>query len=123
MSGGAEMLQKKAFIKVLQDRSIKEAKESRNRVKKNRMLGPLDGVPCAWKDLFDVKDHATSAGSKLLVNNIAQKDAEILQISKHAGQIFLGKTSTVEFALGGIGTNKKAAEQHAAQYAIEALDR
>ncbi len=97
---------KLSFIKVLQDRSIKEAKESRNRVKKNRMLGPLDGVPCAWKDLFDVKDHATSAGSKLLVNNIAQKDAEILQISKHAGQIFLGKTSTVEFALGGIGTNK-----------------
>ena len=99
-------LPRRSFTQLLKERTISESKKSSIRIKENRSLGPLDGVPCAWKDLFDVEGQVTAAGSKLLVNNTAKKDAIVLQKSRDSGLVFLGKTSTVEFALGGIGTNK-----------------
>ena len=87
-------------------RALLEAKNSKNRLLEDKPLSLLDGVPVAWKDLFDFQDCITVGGSKLLENNIpAKSDAHVVSLSKKAGLIQLGKTSTVEFALGGLGTN------------------
>ena len=87
-------------------RALLEAKNSKNRLLEDKPLSLLDGVPVAWKDLFDFQDFITVGGSKLLENNIpAKSDAHVVSLSKKAGLIQLGKTSTVEFALGGLGTN------------------
>ena len=87
-------------------RAIIEAELAKKRILEEKTLGPLDGVPIAWKDLFDFKGVQTQGGSKLLENNKpAQHDAYTVSLAKKAGLIQLGKTSTVEFALGGLGTN------------------
>ncbi len=88
-------------------RALLEAKNSLKRLRENKPLSPLDGVPVAWKDLFDFKHYTTIGGSKLLENNKpAINDAHTVLLAKKAGLIQLGKTKTVEFALGGIGTNQ-----------------
>ena len=87
-------------------RSLLEAENSKKRLLEDTPLSPLDGVPVAWKDLFDFKNFITVGGSKLLENNNpAKKDAHVVSLAKKAGLLQLGKTATVEFALGGIGTN------------------
>jgi len=88
------------------ERALAEAQNSKKRLLEESPLSPLDGVPVAWKDLYDFKGIITVGGSKLLENNKpAKNDAYVVSLAKKAGLIQLGKTSTVEFALGGIGTN------------------
>ena len=87
-------------------RALIEAENAKRRLLENKPLSPLDGVPVAWKDLFDFKGFITIGGSKLLEkNSSAKKDADVVALAKRAGLIQLGKTTTVEFALGGLGTN------------------
>ena len=87
-------------------RALVEAENAKRRLLENKPLSPLDGVPVAWKDLFDFKGFVTVGGSKLLEkNSSAKKDADVVALAKKAGLIQLGKTTTVEFALGGLGTN------------------
>ena len=94
------------YILMTKERAYNEASLSKKRLLADKSLGPLDGVPVAWKDLFDFKNCVTTGGSKILENNNPAKlDAKVVSLAKKAGLIQLGKTSTVEFALGGIGTN------------------
>ncbi|PPR16616.1 MAG: Mandelamide hydrolase [Alphaproteobacteria bacterium MarineAlpha9_Bin3] len=94
------------YIYLTKDRAYKEARLSKKRILEDKPLSPLDGVPVAWKDLFDFKDYITTSGSKIFdKSKPAKQDAYAVNLAKKAGLIQLGKTSTVEFALGGIGTN------------------
>src|ERR1700709_545468 len=55
------------FISVVSaDRAMKRAKESAERCRRKIPLSVLDGVPTAWKDLFDVAGLVTTAGSAIL---------------------------------------------------------
>jgi len=47
-------------------RALIEAENAKRRLLENKPLSPLDGVPVAWKDLFDFKGFITVGGSKLL---------------------------------------------------------
>lgn len=67
--------------------------------------GPLHGVPIAVKDLFDLRDYRTGAGSTAFQNHRADKTAECIRRIEAAGGIVVGKTAMVEFAFGGWGTN------------------
>ena len=94
------------YVLLTKERALSEAILSKKRLLEENPLSPLDGVPVAWKDLFDFKGCITTSGSRILENNSpANKDAEVVNLAKKAGIVQLGKTSTVEFALGGIGTN------------------
>ena len=72
------------------------------------LIGPFHGIPVAVKDLVDVKGKVTTAGSKILNNNIAHSDAEIISALEKAGAIILGKTQMVEFAFGPHGINSNS---------------
>ena len=88
------------------ERALIEAENSHNRLQENNPLSPFDGVPVAWKDLFDFENFTTVGGSMSLRDNSpAKKDATTVNLAKKAGLIQLGKTATVELALGGLGTN------------------
>lgn len=67
--------------------------------------GPLGGIPVAIKDLFDLADHPTRAGSRALPSTPARQSATAVQRLLDAGACAIGKTHTVEFAFGGWGTN------------------
>ncbi len=66
----------------------------------------LKGIPYACKDLFDVSGVATTGGSRVLQDNVAARDAEVVRRLAHAGANFLGKTNLHEFAYGATGENE-----------------
>jgi len=68
-------------------------------------LGPLDGVPIAIKDLFEIEGQITSCGSKAWAQRRSATTANVVQKLRSAGMVILGKTQMVEFAWGGWGTN------------------
>jgi aspartyl-tRNA(Asn)/glutamyl-tRNA(Gln) amidotransferase subunit A len=68
-------------------------------------LGPLMGVPVAVKDLFAVDGTPTTAGSDLDVAELIGSDGSFVKGLRRAGCVILGKTKTVEFAFGAVGTN------------------
>ena len=66
----------------------------------------LGGLPIAVKDIIDLQNHPTTSGSKTrLQNPPATIDASVIKNLKAAGAIPVVKTQTVEFAIGGWGTN------------------
>ena len=66
---------------------------------------PLGGIPYACKDLFDVAGQVTTAGSRVLHDNLAERDADAIMAMDNAGAIYLGKLNLHEFAYGATGEN------------------
>jgi aspartyl-tRNA(Asn)/glutamyl-tRNA(Gln) amidotransferase subunit A len=67
---------------------------------------PFLGVPVTVKDNFDLRGHATTAGSKLLLDAApAMSDATVVQRLRRAGFVLLGRTNMTEFAFSGLGMN------------------
>lgn len=94
------------FITLTPGRARQEALASRDRHRKGRALGPLDGVPIAWKDLIDVEGAPTTAASALRRDiAAATADAPIVANATAAGMVTLGKVNLTEFAYSGIGLN------------------
>ncbi|WP_108659386.1 amidase [Acuticoccus kandeliae] len=94
------------FLAVTAERARREAAASRARYKDGRPASPLDGVPVAWKDLFDMEGEVTTAGSALLRHAApAEKDAPVVALLAAAGMVALGKTNLTEFAFSGLGLN------------------
>jgi aspartyl-tRNA(Asn)/glutamyl-tRNA(Gln) amidotransferase subunit A len=65
----------------------------------------LSGIPYACKDLFDVAGQVTTAGSKVLQDNTADRDADAIHNMNQAGAIYIGKNNLHEFAYGATGEN------------------
>ncbi|MCJ9750066.1 amidase [Neorhizobium sp. BETTINA12A] len=113
LSGIKAYPDKAVFISLLEDRAMAEAQGSSKRLKEGRSLGLLDGIPIAWKDLFDIEGLPTTAGSKVLKKAApAAKDAAIVDLLKQAGMVAVGRTNMSEFAFSGIGINPHYGTPH-----------
>ncbi len=68
---------------------------------------PLGGVPCFLKDVFDVADAPTFAGSTFLpdVRATPVKDGALARAAHEIGLVCAGKTQLHEFAYGITGEN------------------
>ncbi|MGC9369096.1 MAG: amidase [Paracoccaceae bacterium] len=93
------------YARTTPDRARAEAAAAAKRAKSGHRLGPLDGVPISWKDLFDTAGVATEAGSALLEGRVPDRDAEVLRNATAAGLVCLGKTHMSELAFSGLGLN------------------
>jgi aspartyl-tRNA(Asn)/glutamyl-tRNA(Gln) amidotransferase subunit A len=69
-------------------------------------VGPLHGIPIALKDLVELDGDIATGGSKAWSERRARRTATLVTRLLRAGMIVIGKTHTVEFALGGWGTNQ-----------------
>src|SRR5438445_2749749 len=67
-------------------------------LKHGQYRGPLHGIPLGIKDIFDVFDWPTAAGSQLWKQSIARRDATVVGRLRQAGAVFLGKTVTTQYA-------------------------
>ncbi|MEQ6249512.1 amidase family protein [Sulfitobacter sp. HNIBRBA3233] len=94
------------YIDQTRERAMAEAEASRIRQRAGLRLHPLDGVPTAWKDLFDLRGRVTTAASTVLRRNApAQSDAAVVATSARAGVICTGTVNMTEMAYSGIGLN------------------
>jgi aspartyl-tRNA(Asn)/glutamyl-tRNA(Gln) amidotransferase subunit A len=90
-----------AFIRLDADAALAAARAAEAEVAAGRIRGPLHGVPVGIKDIIDVAGLPTTCHSKILVDNVAGADAEVVSRLRGAGAIVIGKLSTHEFAIGG----------------------
>lgn len=94
------------LLDTFETRALKEAEASTQRWQEQETLGLFDGIPCVWKDLFDIKDSVTTAGSQAYQNHPqALADAPIVTAYKKCGGINIGKAGLSELAYSGLGIN------------------
>ncbi|CAN3130800.1 Amidase domain-containing protein [Mycobacterium sp. smrl_JER01] len=94
------------MISVTADRARREADASDARRRRGVLRSALDGVPVAWKDLFDVAGTVTTAGSRLLCDGpVADRDGALVRRLSALGAVTVGKTNLSEFAFSGLGIN------------------
>ena len=75
--------------------------------KRGQIRSPLAGIPIALKDLFNLKNEKTFAGS-VVRKHYAQpetEDAAVVAPLREAGLLFFGRTNMSEFAFSGMGIN------------------
>ena len=94
-----------AFIAVYAEEVRLAAEGADRAIRSGHRIGPLHGVPIALKDLVDLEGRVTTGGSKVWADRVSPTTATLAERAIAAGMIVLGKTHTVEFAMGSWGTN------------------
>ena len=94
-----------AYIEVVADRARSAATAAEEAIAGGNYLGPLHGIPLAFKDLIDVAGIPTTGGSRLFADHIPTRTATVARRLAESGTVLLGKTHMVELAFGGVGTN------------------
>ena len=90
-----------AFISVLADSALAEARCAEQEIHRGNYRGPLHGIPIGLKDLIDTAGIRTTAASAQFKDRIPEEDAEVVRRLRSAGAIILGKQNLHEFAYGG----------------------
>ena len=102
----------RAFTVVCRDRALAQARAADAQLAAGIDLGPLHGIPYVAKDLYDVAGLPTTAGTRLLADNVPDRDCTVIGKLTRAGMVLLGKTITVQFAYGGAGINTDQGTPH-----------
>jgi aspartyl-tRNA(Asn)/glutamyl-tRNA(Gln) amidotransferase subunit A len=95
-----------AFVEIY-DKDARLAAEAADKaVRSGHAVGPLHGIPIALKDLIEIEGRITTGGSEVWRDRRSSHTATLAKRLIAAGLIVIGKTHTVEFAMGGWGTNQ-----------------
>ncbi|HLF92947.1 MAG TPA: amidase family protein, partial [Planctomycetota bacterium] len=95
----------KAFLSVMRDAALAQAKRVDEKVARGEKVGPLAGVPVAIKDNLCTTDARTTCGSKILENYLPPYDATVVRKLREADAVIVGKTNLDEFAMGSSTEN------------------
>ena len=95
-----------AFVTVYADEARAKAAAADAAIRVGRPIGPLHGIPVAVKDIIDIEGRITTGGSKVWAQRVSSVTATLVTRMVSAGMIVLGKTHSVEFAMGSFGTNR-----------------
>ena len=90
-----------AYVTVTRETALAQAEAADRTLAAGEDRGPLHGVPVAVKDIIDVTGVRTTAGSRVLADNVAASDSTITERLEAAGAVLLGKLNLSEFAIGG----------------------
>ena len=95
-----------AFVAVYRDDARRAAEAAHKAIRSGHGVGPWHGVPIALKDLVDIEGRVTMGGSQHWADRRSPTTATLARRLIAAGMVVIGKTHTVEFAMGGWGTNQ-----------------
>ena len=95
-----------AYVEVYADEARLAAEAADKAIRSGHQIGPLHGIPIALKDLIEIEGRVTTGGTQVWHDRRSTYTATIARRMIAAGMIVLGKTHTVEFAMGGWGTNQ-----------------
>jgi len=96
-----------AYVEVYADDALAAAEAADRAIAAGHAVGPLHGIPVAVKDIVDIEGRITTGGSAAWLDRRSPVTATLVERMVSAGMIVLGKTHTVEFAMGGWGTNQR----------------
>jgi amidase len=95
-----------ALVTVDPERALREAALADQAQVRGEPLGPLHGLPVAFKDTHDTAGMRTTYGSPLFADHVPDADDPVVARMRQAGAITVGKTNVPEFAAGGHSFNQ-----------------
>lgn len=94
-----------SFVEVYAAEARLAARGAEAAIRSGHAIGPLHGIPVALKDLIEIEGRTVTGGSEVWRDRKSTRTATLARRLMAQGMIVLGKTHTVEFAMGGWGTN------------------
>jgi aspartyl-tRNA(Asn)/glutamyl-tRNA(Gln) amidotransferase subunit A len=88
-----------AFVAVFEEVALDQASRADLELQAGRDRGPLHGIPFGIKDILFTREGPTTAQSSA-AGDWSCEDGPVVRRLRSAGAIVLGKTSTMEFAVG-----------------------
>jgi aspartyl-tRNA(Asn)/glutamyl-tRNA(Gln) amidotransferase subunit A len=91
-----------AFVTVFDETAMAAAAAADEKLASGAQVGPLTGIPLVIKDIIATTEAQTTANSRVLPTGFEAggPDAPVAARLRAAGAVFLGKTTTTEYALG-----------------------
>ncbi|MGH6626088.1 MAG: amidase family protein, partial [Burkholderiaceae bacterium] len=83
------------------DELRREARQRDAQLARGEWLGPLHGFPQAPKDILPAAGMVTTKGSPIFQDQVSITDAVIFERMRRGGAIFIGRSNSPEFGLGG----------------------
>lgn len=100
-------LKLRAYLHVNEREMRRAARESERRFRFGDELGPLDGIPVAYKDLCCIPGSPTTCGSVMFKDDpLPEAVSSIWKRLDEAGTVNMGKLNMAELAMGPTGRNK-----------------
>jgi aspartyl-tRNA(Asn)/glutamyl-tRNA(Gln) amidotransferase subunit A len=101
-----------AFITVMRDEALAQARAAEQALAAGTDLGPLHGIPVSLKDLYQTAGVKTTGGSKILADWVPTADSTVTRRLREAGAIIVGKNNLHEFAYGATNENPHYGSAH-----------
>jgi amidase len=79
---------------------LQRADDADRRLARGEVVGPLHGLPWAFKDLEDAVGFPAARGSIVFKDFLPAQDSVLVERLRHAGAIPIGKTNVPEFGMG-----------------------
>jgi amidase len=89
-----------AIVSLDEERARAAASAADEATARGEALGPLHGLPFAFKDTHDVAGWRTTYGSPLFAEHVPETDDLLVERIRAAGAVTIGKTNVPEFAAG-----------------------
>jgi len=93
-------VQLNAIVSLDEERARAGASAADETTARGGALGPLHGLPFAFKDTHDVAGWRTTYGSPLFADHVPDADDLVVERIRGAGAVTIGKTNVPEFATG-----------------------
>ena len=78
-----------------------QAAERDAQLARGESLGPLHGFPQAPKDIMPAAGMVTTRGSPIFAGQVSATDAVVFERMRAGGALFIGRSNSPEFGLGG----------------------
>jgi aspartyl-tRNA(Asn)/glutamyl-tRNA(Gln) amidotransferase subunit A len=85
----------------LEKQAVRRAKEANKEIRRERLRGPLQGIPWAAKDLLAVEGLPTTWGAPPCARQVFQYTATVIDKLNRVGAPLVGKLAMIELAGGG----------------------
>ena len=82
------------------DQCLSLADDADRRLARGEAVGPLHGLPWAFKDLEDAVGFPCTAGSPIFKDRMPAENSALVATLRRAGVIPIGKTNVPEFGMG-----------------------